>query len=149
MTHDVLQIVGALLVLTGYAASQLGLLSPKSVGYLTVNIAGAGLLAWLAWTSRDWGFLLLEGVWTLVSAVALAVLLRSGDGGAAAGHRSAHSGLIDSSTSASSSGLISTSRALDPSDGPTMPRVSIRSISRPALAKPTRSLRCSMLVEPS
>ena len=30
-----------------------------------------------------------------------------------------------------------------------MPRVSIRSISRPALAKPTRSLRCSIEVEPN
>lgn len=85
MTHDVLQIFGALLVLGGYAASQLGLLSPKSVGYLTVNIAGAGLLAWLAWTSRDWGFLLLEGVWTVVSAGALIVVLlpRRGAGPAA------------------------------------------------------------------
>ena len=54
-----------------------------------------------------------------------------------------------SSTSSSSSGLTSTSRALEPSDGPTMPRVSIRSISRPALANPTRSLRCSIEVEPN
>ena len=30
-----------------------------------------------------------------------------------------------------------------------MPRLSIRSISRPALAKPTRSLRCSIDVEPN
>ncbi|SNY14875.1 Mannosyltransferase related to Gpi18 [Paractinoplanes atraurantiacus] len=43
--------------------------------------------------------------------------------------------------SSSSSGLIRTSRALLPSDGPTIPRVSMRSMRRPALAKPTRSLR--------
>ena len=30
-----------------------------------------------------------------------------------------------------------------------MPRLSMRSISRPALAKPTRSLRCSIDVEPN
>ena len=37
----------------------------------------------------------------------------------------------------------------EPSDGPTMSRLSIRSISRPALANPTRSLRCSIDVEPN
>src|SRR6185369_11133498 len=51
--------------------------------------------------------------------------------------------------SSSSSGLTSTSRAFEPSDGPTMPRLSIRSISRPALANPTRSLRCSIEVDPN
>ncbi|CFS08622.1 Uncharacterised protein [Mycobacterium tuberculosis] len=50
---------------------------------------------------------------------------------------------------ANSSGLTSTSRAFEPSLGPTMPRVSIRSIKRPALAKPTRSLRCSIDVDPN
>ena len=48
-----------------------------------------------------------------------------------------------------SSGFTSTSRALLPSLGPTTPRDSSRSISRPALAKPTRSLRCSIEVEPN
>ena len=45
--------------------------------------------------------------------------------------------------------MTSTSRALDPSDGPTIPRDSSRSIRRPALANPTRSLRCSIEVEPN
>jgi hypothetical protein len=48
-----------------------------------------------------------------------------------------------------SSGLTSTSRALEPSDGPTTPRDSSRSMRRPALAKPTRSLRCSIEVDPN
>src|SRR5689334_8304620 len=51
--------------------------------------------------------------------------------------------------SSRSSGLTRTSRALDPSLGPTTPRLSRMSISRPALAKPTRSLRCSIDVEPN
>src|SRR5579875_2366623 len=42
-----------------------------------------------------------------------------------------------------------TARAFEPSDGPTTPRRSSRSISRPARAKPTLSLRCSMDVDPS
>ena len=52
-------------------------------------------------------------------------------------------------TASRSSGLTRTSRALDPSLGPTTPRDSIRSISRPALANPTRSLRCNIDVEPN
>ena len=48
-----------------------------------------------------------------------------------------------------SSGRTSTSRALEPSLGPTMPRDSSRSMRRPALAKPTRSLRWSIEVEPN
>src|SRR5690606_15227620 len=52
-------------------------------------------------------------------------------------------------TASISSGLIMTSRALEPSLGPTIPRLSRMSISRPALAKPTRNLRCSIDVEPN
>ena len=49
----------------------------------------------------------------------------------------------------SSSGVIRTARALEPSLGPTTPACSSRSMSRPARAKPTRSLRCSIDVDPS
>ena len=52
-------------------------------------------------------------------------------------------------TASISSGFTSTSRALEPSLGPTTPRLSMMSIRRPALAKPTRSLRCSIEVEPN
>ena len=34
------------------------------------------MLGWLAWEERQWGFLLLETVWTLVSAWGLAQVLR-------------------------------------------------------------------------
>ncbi|BCJ72899.1 hypothetical protein CS0771_24430 [Catellatospora sp. IY07-71] len=77
MNHDVLQILGALTVLGGYVATQLGWTGPRSLGYLIANTLGAGVLAWLAWTSRDWGFLLLEGVWSAVSAAGLLSVLRS------------------------------------------------------------------------
>lgn len=77
MNHDVLQILGALTVLAGYVAAQIGWTTPRSIGYLTANTLGAGVLAWLAWTSQDWGFLLLEGVWSAVSAVALVSVLRA------------------------------------------------------------------------
>ena len=54
-----------------------------------------------------------------------------------------------SASCSSSSGAMSTARAFDPSEGPTTPRRSRRSMSRPALEKPTRSLRCNIDVDPS
>ncbi|MFC7479441.1 hypothetical protein ACFQX7_04385 [Luedemannella flava] len=64
---EIFQIVGALLVLAGFTAAQLGRLNPRSVGYLVVNILGAGVLAVVAALDHDWGFLLLEGTWAIVS----------------------------------------------------------------------------------
>ena len=65
---DVLQIVGALGVLVPFVLVQQRRLDPESVPYLLSNFAGAGLLAVLAAAGRDWGFLLLEGVWASVAA---------------------------------------------------------------------------------
>jgi hypothetical protein len=45
------------------------------VAYLTLNLVGAGVLSVVAAIDSDWGFLLLEGVWTLVSAWSLARVL--------------------------------------------------------------------------
>src|SRR5699024_12429752 len=45
--------------------------------------------------------------------------------------------------------LFRSSRALDPSEGPTTPRDSIKSMRRPARANPTRNLRCSIDVDPN
>jgi hypothetical protein len=73
---DLLQIAGALLVLGGFTGAQLGWLGARSVTYLILNAAGAALLAALALHDRSWGFLLLEGVWTVVSLISLAGVLR-------------------------------------------------------------------------
>jgi hypothetical protein len=65
------QIVGALLILPAYALAQFGVLNQRSYWYIGLNLVGATALAILAWNEEQWGFLLLEGVWALVSAVAL------------------------------------------------------------------------------
>lgn len=67
MIEQIVQMIGALLVLGGYAGSQVGWFDARSARYLWLNFIGSGLLAIIATLSREWGFILLEGVWTAVS----------------------------------------------------------------------------------
>jgi hypothetical protein len=71
---QLLQIAGAICILTGFALSQAHRLSADGYPYLILNFIGSSILAWLAFDDRQWGFLLLEGVWALVS---LASILRN------------------------------------------------------------------------
>ena len=64
---QVAQIVGALLILGAFVLAQRKKLDTGSTTYLLLNVAGATVLAVVAAMGRDWGFLLLEGVWALVS----------------------------------------------------------------------------------
>jgi hypothetical protein len=72
---QLIQIVGALLILAGFAAVQFERMRPDSRLYLTLNLVGSAILAVLAWHESQWGFLLLEGVWAIVSAWGLYRLL--------------------------------------------------------------------------
>jgi membrane-bound ClpP family serine protease len=74
---QVIQVAGALLILTAFAAVQFERMQPSSRLYLILNLLGSAILAILAATSSQWGFLLLEGVWALVSAWALTGSLRA------------------------------------------------------------------------
>ena len=62
-----MQIVGALLILAAFAAAQFGAMDQHSRLYLVLNLVGSVILAVLAWLDRQWGFLLLESVWAVVS----------------------------------------------------------------------------------
>jgi hypothetical protein len=65
---QVIQIVGALLILAAFAAVQFDRMRPDSRLYLALNLAGSAILAVLAVNAAQWGFVLLEGVWAIVSA---------------------------------------------------------------------------------
>ena len=75
---QVVQVAGALLVLVGFALAQLRVLDPQSYLYLVLNLVGSAILAVLALVERQWGFLLLEGVWALVSLWGLVARRRGG-----------------------------------------------------------------------
>jgi hypothetical protein len=75
---QVIQIVGALLILVAYAAAQMNAMDQHSRVYLVLNLAGALILAVLAWFEQLWGFLMLETVWAAVSFWGLLRLARSG-----------------------------------------------------------------------
>jgi len=64
---QVVQVIGALLILAGFAAAQFGKLDVESKPYLWLNLVGSVILAVLAAISQNWGFLLLEGVWAIVT----------------------------------------------------------------------------------
>ena len=65
--YDAIQIVGSLLILAAFVATQLGRLDQSSYRYLAGNAVGSAVLTFTAVVSLEWGFILLEGVWALVS----------------------------------------------------------------------------------
>jgi hypothetical protein len=79
---QLIQIVGALLILSAFAAAQFGAMDPHSRIYLVLNLVGSAILTGLAWDQRQWGFLLLESVWAVVSLWGLVQLHRGRAGSA-------------------------------------------------------------------
>jgi hypothetical protein len=73
---QILQIAGAILILVAFAANQRGAMSPHSRVYLTLNLVGSLVLAVVALLDEDLGFLLLEGVWAIFSAIGLLKAMR-------------------------------------------------------------------------
>jgi len=73
---QVVQVIGALMILAGFAALQAGFLGPASRLYLVLNLVGSAVLTGLAWHEQQWGFLLLEVVWAIVSLWSLVRVMR-------------------------------------------------------------------------
>jgi len=73
---QVVQLIGAVLILAAFVLAQQRRLATDSVTYLALNAAGAALLAVVAVLDRDLGFTLLEATWTVVSTVGLVKCLR-------------------------------------------------------------------------
>jgi hypothetical protein len=68
--------VGAVVVLGAFIANQWRGLRTDTVLFLSLNAVGTGILAVVAGVGGNWGFLLLEGVWALISAHGLVRAVR-------------------------------------------------------------------------
>jgi hypothetical protein len=66
------EICGAAAVLVAFVAAQIGIIAPRTRSYLCLNLFGSVVLAVIALSLRQWGFLALEAAWALVSAFTLA-----------------------------------------------------------------------------
>lgn len=71
-----IQVVGAMLILVAFTAVQLERMRPDSRLYLGLNLVGSAVLTVLAFLGSQWGFVLLESVWAVVSAWGLVAALR-------------------------------------------------------------------------
>ena len=67
MIDLLIEVTGAILILVAFALAQFRGLDRHGAPYLVLNLVGAALLAGSATIHRQWGFLLLQGVWGLVA----------------------------------------------------------------------------------
>jgi hypothetical protein len=76
---EALQWSAAVVVLAAYALSLKGVWSVRSYRYLAFNLVGGFGLSAAAVISRQWGFVLLEGVWGAVAGWSIVARLRGRD----------------------------------------------------------------------
>ena len=71
LARQLISFLGALLILVAYVGHQLGWVNARGAAYNIFNAAGSAILAWIAFHPFQVGFVVLEGVWTIVSIWAL------------------------------------------------------------------------------
>jgi hypothetical protein len=74
--EQVIQIIGAMLILAGFALAQFRVLDTTAYAYLVLNLIGGVVLGVSAVIEMQIGFIVLEVVWALVSAWGIVQRLR-------------------------------------------------------------------------
>ena len=68
---QIVSLIGAFLILVAFAANTFEWLDSRSNVYQVLNLLGASALTYTAVVGRQYGFIILEGTWAIVSLVAL------------------------------------------------------------------------------
>ena len=69
--NEMIGTIGVGLILLAYFLSVFGMIPPNSKLFFLLNIIGAGLACYASWLIDYWPFVVLEGMWTLVSVIGL------------------------------------------------------------------------------
>lgn len=78
LVEQLIEVAGALMILGAYALAQFRGFDRHGYPYLLLNLVGGAILTILAGIHQQWGFTLLQAVWTLVALWGLLPLLRRG-----------------------------------------------------------------------
>ena len=78
---QIVSVLGALAILGAYMANQLRFIGPSNMSYSVANFVGSAVLLVIAVIEVQWGFILLEGVWALVSLWGIFSVTRGAAGG--------------------------------------------------------------------
>jgi hypothetical protein len=70
--RQIVSVLGAVMILLPFAASQVGRMKTTSLAYQLLNLIGSTALTVVAVLERQYGFILLEGTWAVMSVVGLA-----------------------------------------------------------------------------
>jgi hypothetical protein len=73
---QIISVLGALAILGAYVANQFRLIGPSNMSYSIMNFISSAVLTVIAVIEVQWGFILLEAVWALVSLWGISTLLR-------------------------------------------------------------------------
>lgn len=77
-TNLIIGIAGMIMLLAAFAMNLMKLLTERSVQYILLNIFGAGLSTYYAYTLDAIPFIILEAVWASFAIYKLGVVLRKG-----------------------------------------------------------------------
>lgn len=71
MINQLPSLIGAALVLSAYFGSQIKWISEESKTYQALNFFGAGILTINAWMLNQYGFVLMNGAWVVITCISM------------------------------------------------------------------------------
>jgi hypothetical protein len=78
MVVQAISVIGALLILGAFAANLLQWMNTSNLWYSLLNFVGSAILLVVAVLDQQFGFILLEGAWALVSLWGIIAALQGG-----------------------------------------------------------------------